>query len=85
MLVAQCVAGFPVERFAAAPDQYQQHNNLRNDPMARLSPDALTTLAVDSLRRAGALPATAESTARALVYAIPPRKRRSWRIAARRC
>jgi hypothetical protein len=24
---AQCVAVFPVERFAAAPDQYQQHNN----------------------------------------------------------
>jgi len=37
--------------------------------MARLFPDALTTLAIDTLRRAGALPATAESTARALVYA----------------
>ena len=37
--------------------------------MARLFPDALTALAVGSLRHAGALPATAESTARALVYA----------------
>ncbi|WP_233835272.1 Ldh family oxidoreductase [Paraburkholderia sp. ZP32-5] len=37
--------------------------------MARLYPDALTTLAIDALRRAGALPATAASTARALVYA----------------
>ena len=37
--------------------------------MARLLPDALTALAIDSLRRAGALQATAESTARALVYA----------------
>src|SRR5476651_109776 len=37
--------------------------------MARLLPDALTALAVDSLLAAGALPATAESTARALVYA----------------
>ncbi|MGB8421229.1 Ldh family oxidoreductase, partial [Paraburkholderia sp.] len=37
--------------------------------MARLSPDALTALAIDTLRRAGALEATAESTARALVYA----------------
>ncbi|SMG59132.1 Ldh family oxidoreductase [Paraburkholderia susongensis] len=37
--------------------------------MARLFPDALTTLAVAALRRAGALPGTAESTARALVYA----------------
>ena len=27
---------FPAERFTAAPDQHQ-HNNLRNDPMARLS------------------------------------------------
>jgi len=37
--------------------------------MARLLPDALTLLAAGSLRHAGALPATAESTARALVYA----------------
>jgi (2R)-3-sulfolactate dehydrogenase (NADP+) len=37
--------------------------------MARLFPDALNVLAVGSLRHAGALPATAESTARALVYA----------------
>ncbi|NKJ48944.1 sulfolactate dehydrogenase [Burkholderia sp. SG-MS1] len=37
--------------------------------MARLLPDALTELAVGSLRHAGALPATADSTARALVYA----------------
>ncbi|NML34148.1 Ldh family oxidoreductase [Paraburkholderia antibiotica] len=37
--------------------------------MARLFPDALTVLAVGALHRAGALPATAESTARALVYA----------------
>jgi (2R)-3-sulfolactate dehydrogenase (NADP+) len=37
--------------------------------MARLLPDALTALAVDSLLAAGALPSTAQSTARALVYA----------------
>ncbi|OLL28787.1 sulfolactate dehydrogenase [Burkholderia sp. SRS-W-2-2016] len=37
--------------------------------MARLFPDALNTLAIDALQRAGALPATAASTARALVYA----------------
>lgn len=37
--------------------------------MARLLPDALNVLAVGSLRHAGALPATADSTARALVYA----------------
>lgn len=37
--------------------------------MARLPPDALTALAIDSLRAAGASQATAESTARALVYA----------------
>ncbi|HEY2022667.1 Ldh family oxidoreductase [Paraburkholderia sp.] len=37
--------------------------------MARLFPGALTTLAIDVLRRARVLPATAESTARALVYA----------------
>ncbi|MGF6817353.1 (2R)-3-sulfolactate dehydrogenase (NADP+) [Paraburkholderia atlantica] len=37
--------------------------------MARLFPDALTALAIGALRRADASPATAESTARALVYA----------------
>lgn len=37
--------------------------------MARLSPDSLTALAIDSLRAAGASQATAESTARALIYA----------------
>src|SRR5476649_2470443 len=37
--------------------------------MSRLLPDALSALAVDSLLAAGALPATAQSTARALVYA----------------
>jgi (2R)-3-sulfolactate dehydrogenase (NADP+) len=37
--------------------------------MARLLPDALTALATDALRDAGALPATAASTACALVYA----------------
>ena len=37
--------------------------------MPRLLPDALSALAVDSLLAAGALPATAQSTARALVYA----------------
>ena len=37
--------------------------------MARLLPDALTALATDALRGAGASPATAGSTARALVYA----------------